>query len=100
MLLSEKMPRVTKKPRNVRTTKEEIGSLTSPVKFLDQDYQELLQNCLVNKTNFVDEKFPSDRSSIDPWKKLELNQSRIKWLRPSVSYLHLRPVQNKFYLML
>nr|XP_055028266.1 calpain-1 catalytic subunit-like [Misgurnus anguillicaudatus]XP_055028267.1 calpain-1 catalytic subunit-like [Misgurnus anguillicaudatus] len=78
------MPRVSKKPRNARTTKEEIGSLPFPVKFLDQDYQELLQKCLLNKKNFVDEKFPLDRSSIDPWKTLEeLNQGQIKWLRPS-----------------
>lgn len=76
-------PRVTKKPRNEHTTKGDMGSLTSPVKFLDQDYQELFQNCQVDKKKYVDEKFPPDSSSIDPWKKLKLNQNRIKWLRPS-----------------
>ncbi|KAI7790290.1 hypothetical protein IRJ41_019969 [Triplophysa rosa] len=75
--------RVTKKPRNDRTTKGNVGSLTFPVKFLDQDYQELHQNCQVNKKKYVDEKFPPESSSIDPWRKLELNQDKIKWLRPS-----------------
>lgn len=80
--------RVTKKPRNERTTKGYVGSLTFPVKFLDQDYQELHQNCQVNKKKYDDEKFPPERSSIDPWRKLKLNQDKIKWLRPSVSYLY------------
>lgn len=78
-------PRVIKNPRNERTTKGDVGYLRPPVKFLDQDYQELYQNCQIDKKRYVDEKFPPDRSSIDPWKKLQLNQERIKWLRPSVS---------------
>jgi len=45
----------------------------------------LKKSCLTNKRRFVDEKFPSDSSSIDPKKKLGLEMEQIKWLRPSVS---------------
>lgn len=72
--------------RNESTTKDKTGTLDVPLKFLDQDYQELQKSCITNKMTFVDDKFPPDSSSIDPQKKLKLDLDRIKWLRPSVSY--------------
>ncbi|XP_051578860.1 calpain-2 catalytic subunit-like [Myxocyprinus asiaticus] len=76
-------PRVNKPPRNEPTTKDEMGSLTKPIKFLDQDYLELLKNCFINKQRYVDEKFPPDSSSIDPQMTLKLKHDQVKWLRPS-----------------
>ncbi len=71
---------------NESTTKDKAGTLDVPLKFLDQDYQELQKICFTNKKRFVDDKFPSDSSSIDPQKKLKLDLDQIKWFRPSVSY--------------
>ncbi|XP_056101639.1 calpain-1 catalytic subunit-like [Rhinichthys klamathensis goyatoka] len=41
-----------------------VNSPTSPLNFLDQNYQELLQNCLTENTLYNDELFPPDNSSI------------------------------------
>jgi len=78
-------PRVNRIARDEQPTRDRTGTLDIPLKFLDQDYQELKKSCLTNKRRFVDEKFPSDSSSIDPKKKLGLDMEEIKWLRPSVS---------------
>ncbi|XP_039509350.1 calpain-2 catalytic subunit-like, partial [Pimephales promelas] len=75
-------PRVNRIARDEQP-KDRTGTLDVPLKFLDQDYQELKKSCLTNKRRFVDEKFPSDSSSIDPKKKLGLDMEQIKWLRPS-----------------
>ncbi|KTF77414.1 hypothetical protein cypCar_00040584 [Cyprinus carpio] len=82
---TEKMPPplVNKKPRIESTTKNNTGTLDDPLKFLDQDYQELQKSCITSKKIFVDDKFPPDSSSIDPNKKLELDLGQIEWLRPS-----------------
>uniref|UniRef100_A0A672NB30 Calpain-1 catalytic subunit-like n=1 Tax=Sinocyclocheilus grahami TaxID=75366 RepID=A0A672NB30_SINGR len=69
--------------RNESTAKDKTGTLDIPVKFLDQDYQELRKSCITNKKRFVDDKFLPDSSSIDPKKKLKLDLDQIKWLRPS-----------------
>ncbi|XP_073682696.1 calpain-1 catalytic subunit-like [Garra rufa] len=81
----EKMPPPrSKRLRNETTTKDNKGTLDSPLKFLDQDYQELQKSCITNKKGYVDDKFPPDSSSIDPRNKLDkLDLNRIKWLRPS-----------------
>ncbi len=84
-------PRVNKKPRNESTTKDNMGTHDDPLKFLDQDYQELKKSCITNQKRFVDDKFPPDSSSIDPKKILELDLDQIEWLRPSVSYLYSLP---------
>uniref|UniRef100_A0A8C2IVY4 Zgc:162184 n=1 Tax=Cyprinus carpio TaxID=7962 RepID=A0A8C2IVY4_CYPCA len=76
-------PLVNKKPRIESTTKNNTGTLDDPLKFLDQDYQELQKSCITSKKIFVDDKFPPDSSSIDPNKKLELDLDQIEWLRPS-----------------
>ncbi|XP_059375309.1 calpain-1 catalytic subunit-like [Carassius carassius] len=76
-------PRANKKPRYELPTKDNTGTLHDPLKFLNQDYQELRKSCITNKKRFDDDKFPPDSSSIDPKKKLKLDLDQIKWLRPS-----------------
>ncbi|XP_051723675.1 calpain-1 catalytic subunit-like [Ctenopharyngodon idella] len=76
-------PRVNKIPKNEPATKPKMGTLDVPLNFLDQDYKELQKICITNKKRFVDDKFPSDSSSIDPKKKLGLDMQQIEWLRPS-----------------
>lgn len=74
--------------RNESTAKDKTGTLDVPLKFLDQDYQELKKSCIADQKRFVDDKFPPDSSSIDPKNKLKLDLDKIEWLRPSVSYLY------------
>ncbi|KAG1935838.1 calpain-1 catalytic subunit [Pimephales promelas] len=62
---------------------DDVNSPTSPFNFLDQNYQELHQNCLAENTLFYDELFPPDDSSIgtledNPY----LDPSLIVWKRP------------------
>ncbi|XP_067311193.1 calpain-1 catalytic subunit-like [Pseudorasbora parva] len=76
-------PPLNKKPRNEDGAKDKKGTLDVPLKFLDQDYQELKKNCILKKEMYVDDKFPPESSSIDPTKKLNLNMEKIKWLSPS-----------------
>ncbi|XP_067311191.1 calpain-1 catalytic subunit-like isoform X2 [Pseudorasbora parva] len=76
-------PRVNKIPRNEDSAKDKKGTLDIPLKFLDQDYQELKKNCILKKERYVDDKFPSDSSSIDTNNELGLDMGQIKWLRPS-----------------
>uniref|UniRef100_A0A8C2GTF6 Zgc:162184 n=1 Tax=Cyprinus carpio TaxID=7962 RepID=A0A8C2GTF6_CYPCA len=76
-------PRVNKKPKNESTTNNNAGTLDDPLKFLDQDYQELKKSCITDQKRFVDDKFPPDSSSIDPKNKLKLDLDKIEWLRPS-----------------
>lgn len=81
-------PHVNKIPKNEPATKAKMGTLDVPLNFLDQDYQELQRTSIKNRKRYVDDKFPSDSSSIDPKKKLGLDMEQIKWLRPTVSYLY------------
>ncbi|XP_016330979.1 calpain-1 catalytic subunit-like [Sinocyclocheilus anshuiensis] len=76
-------PRVNKKPKNESTPNDNTGTLDDPLKFLDQDYQELKKSCITNQKRFVDDKFPPESSSIDPKNKLKLDLDQIEWLRPS-----------------
>ncbi|XP_052437301.1 calpain-1 catalytic subunit isoform X2 [Carassius gibelio] len=76
-------PRVNKRSKNETTTNNNTGTLDDPLKFLDQDYQELKKLCITNLKRFVDDKFPPDSSSIDPKNKLKMNLDQIEWLRPS-----------------
>ncbi|TRY60020.1 hypothetical protein DNTS_034668, partial [Danionella cerebrum] len=59
----------------------DIGSIDNPVKFKDQDYDVLLQNCLKSAALFSDPLFQSNQSSLgvppDPDPK-----KAVKWLRP------------------
>nr|XP_009291546.1 calpain-1 catalytic subunit-like isoform X1 [Danio rerio] len=64
---------------------DEVDSLTSPLYFLDQNYQELQQKCLTESTLYSDELFPPDNSSIGLFDEVppEVDMSQIVWKRPS-----------------
>nr|XP_040044197.1 calpain-12 [Gasterosteus aculeatus aculeatus] len=57
------------------------GSIANPIKFMDQDFQTLLEKCLKSRTLFADPCFPPQQTSIgmpeDPDPK-----KAIKWRRP------------------
>ncbi|XP_041653613.1 calpain-12 [Cheilinus undulatus] len=61
--------------------KTPLGSTENPIKFMDQDFQTLLEECLKSGDLFVDPTFPAEQKSIgmpeDPDPK-----KAIKWQRP------------------
>ncbi|XP_050989286.1 calpain-1 catalytic subunit-like [Labeo rohita] len=63
----------------------DMGALTSPLKFLDQDYQKLLQESLSRKELYTDELFPPNSCSIGnlSHKRNKIDYSQIVWKRPS-----------------
>lgn len=60
-----------------------LGSIENPIKFKDQDFKTLLEECLKSGKLFSDPAFPAEQKSIgmpeDPDPKKE-----IKWQRPKV----------------
>lgn len=63
--------------------KPSLGSIGNPIKFKDQDFKMLLEECLKSGKLFSDPTFPAEQASIgmpeDPDPKKE-----IKWQRPKV----------------
>ncbi|XP_052009898.1 calpain-1 catalytic subunit-like [Xyrauchen texanus] len=70
-------------PTGVHITKDDVGSCTNPLKFLDQDYQELHQNCLTKNTKYIDEFFSPDNSSIGKGLLSDKDMAKVTWKRPS-----------------
>ncbi|XP_050989585.1 calpain-2 catalytic subunit-like [Labeo rohita] len=64
---------------------DDVNSPSNPLNFLDQDYQELHQNCLTENKLYNDELFPPDNSSIGLFDDLpdEVDLSQVVWKRPS-----------------
>uniref|UniRef100_A0A8C2BBV8 Si:ch211-202f3.4 n=1 Tax=Cyprinus carpio TaxID=7962 RepID=A0A8C2BBV8_CYPCA len=64
---------------------DDVNSSTSPLNFLDQNYQELHQTCLTENTLYNDELFLPDNSSIGLFNDLppEVDMSQVAWKRPS-----------------
>ncbi|XP_016099419.1 calpain-2 catalytic subunit-like [Sinocyclocheilus grahami] len=64
---------------------DDMNSPTSPLNLLDQNYQELHQDCLTENTLYNDELFPPDNSSIGLFDDLppEVDMSQVVWKRPS-----------------
>lgn len=60
-----------------------LGSSENPIKFNDQDFQTLMEECLKSGVLFSDPTFPAEQQSIgmpeDPDPK-----KAIKWQRPKV----------------
>lgn len=60
-----------------------LGSIENPIKFRDQDYKTLLEECLKIGKLFADPAFPAEQKSVgmpeDPDPK-----KAIKWQRPKV----------------
>ncbi|TRY86942.1 hypothetical protein DNTS_002870 [Danionella cerebrum] len=72
-------------PPNVCCHEDEVDSLSNPLNFLDQNYQELQQKCLSEHMLYTDERFPPDNSSIGWFNEVppEMDMSSIVWKRPS-----------------
>ncbi|XP_041669103.1 calpain-1 catalytic subunit-like [Cheilinus undulatus] len=65
-----------------RQKKEGYGSPENPEKFLNQDYQQLKQYCLIQGVRYIDEMFPPDRRSIGEGLLSPSDLERVMWLRP------------------
>uniref|UniRef100_A0A3Q3G0I4 Calpain catalytic domain-containing protein n=1 Tax=Labrus bergylta TaxID=56723 RepID=A0A3Q3G0I4_9LABR len=52
------------------------------IKFLNQDFQQLKQCCLIRRVRFVDDMFPPDRNSIGEGLLSSTGMARVVWLRP------------------
>lgn len=69
---------------NERNTKDGMGSTTKPLKFLDQDYYTLKDNCLKKDLRFIDELFKPDLRSIGKDLLNQHEMAKIEWKRPMV----------------
>ncbi|KAG9464692.1 hypothetical protein GDO78_019541 [Eleutherodactylus coqui] len=79
------MAAVAAKVAKDRAVAEGLGTYENPVKYLDQDYDELRAKCLASKTLFRDDKFPAGNSALG-YKDLGPNSPKtagIEWKRPS-----------------
>ncbi|XP_035465750.2 calpain-2 catalytic subunit isoform X2 [Scophthalmus maximus] len=68
---------------NARNGKNGYGTISNPVSFLNQDYQQLKQYCLSRRVRFIDETFPPDRNTIGQGLLKPSDLDRVKWLRPT-----------------
>ncbi|XP_041669174.1 calpain-1 catalytic subunit-like [Cheilinus undulatus] len=66
-----------------RQKKEGFGSPENVDKFLNQDYQQLKQYCLIRGVRYIDDLFPPDRRSIGEGVLSPSDLERVMWLRPS-----------------
>ncbi|XP_066450567.1 calpain-8-like [Eleutherodactylus coqui] len=79
------MAAVAAKVAKDRAVAEGLCTNKNPVKYLDQDYDELRAKCLASKTLFKDDKFPAGDSALG-YKDLAPNSPKtagIEWKRPS-----------------
>uniref|UniRef100_A0A3Q3VQ69 Calpain catalytic domain-containing protein n=1 Tax=Mola mola TaxID=94237 RepID=A0A3Q3VQ69_MOLML len=72
---------------NARHKKDGRGAVFNPEKFLDQDFQQLKQYCLIKRVRYIDETFPPDKNSIGNGVLSPSDMARVEWLRPMVSKL-------------
>ncbi|KAG9330789.1 hypothetical protein JZ751_022069 [Albula glossodonta] len=63
--------------------KEGYGTPENPVKFLNQDFQTLQQNCLAQGTKYVDAMFPPDSNAIGQGLLTPEEMQQVKWARPT-----------------
>ncbi|KAM9341659.1 calpain-1 catalytic subunit-like [Symphorus nematophorus] len=68
---------------NARHMKDGLGTVANPEKFLNQDFQQLKQCCLIQRKRYIDEMFPPDRRSISEGILTPSQLQAVKWLRPS-----------------
>lgn len=72
---------------NARNKKDGSGTVTNPEKFLNQDFQQLKQYCVIQRIRYIDEMFPPDRKTIGEGVLSPSDMARVQWLRPGVSDL-------------
>ncbi|XP_027131082.1 calpain-1 catalytic subunit [Larimichthys crocea] len=65
-----------------RQKQEGYGSITNPEKFLNQNYMELKQYCLIKGVRYIDDMFPPDVRSIGQGLLSPADLKRVEWLRP------------------
>ncbi|KAM3930152.1 calpain-8-like [Leptodactylus fuscus] len=73
------------KVANDRAVAEGLGTNKNPMKYLNQDYEEIRAQCLASKTLFKDDQFPACASALG-YNELGPNSPKIKgivWKRPS-----------------
>ncbi|XP_051248392.1 calpain-1 catalytic subunit [Dicentrarchus labrax] len=67
---------------NARHIKDGSGNVANPKKFLNQDFQQLKQYCLIKRVRYIDEMFPPDRRSIGEGVLSPNHLAQVVWLRP------------------
>ena len=80
-------PGVCMKIINARHSKDGLGTISNPEKFLNQDYQLLKQYCNINRVRYVDDMFPPDKRSIGKDILSPSDLAAVEWKRPTVSVL-------------
>lgn len=70
---------------NARHLKDGNGTITNPQKFLDQDFEQLKQYCMIKRVRYIDDMFPPDVRSIGTELLKPDELKRVVWLRPHVS---------------
>ncbi|XP_015230378.1 PREDICTED: calpain-A-like isoform X3 [Cyprinodon variegatus] len=78
---------------NARQKGDGHGTLKNPENFLQQNYQELKEYCLIRNIRYIDEHFPPDNSSIGVGKLDPADLAQVEWLRPS------KIVPNPFFVL-
>lgn len=68
-----------------RHKQDGYGSLKTPYRVFDQDFQQLAKYCLSQRVKFLDETFPPERSSIGEGVLSPSDLAKVEWLRPAVS---------------
>ncbi|KAM6987956.1 LOW QUALITY PROTEIN: calpain-12 [Tautogolabrus adspersus] len=61
--------------------KAPLGSIENPIRFMDQDFQTILEECLKSGEMFVDPTFPAEQKSIGMREDADPKKA-IKWQRP------------------
>ncbi|XP_039459258.1 calpain-1 catalytic subunit-like isoform X2 [Oreochromis aureus] len=67
---------------SARHMKNGYGTVTNPERFLNQDFHQLKQYCLIRHLRYIDEMFPPDRNSIGNEILMPSDLARVVWLRP------------------
>ncbi|XP_054470059.1 calpain-1 catalytic subunit-like [Anoplopoma fimbria] len=65
-----------------RQKQKGFGSFANPDNFLNQDYKQLKQYCVIKGLRYIDEMFPPDRISIGEGILSPSELDRVEWLRP------------------
>lgn len=71
-----------------------VGSRSNPVRFLEQNYEELRKDFVKQRARFLDGTFPPNKSSIGEGLLSESQMARVEWIRPTVS-LHTKHRTNE-----
>ena len=65
--------------------KKGYGTVTNPISFLNQDYEQMKQYCLSRRVRYIDDMFPPDSNTIGQGLLEPTDMDRVVWLRPAVS---------------